>query len=191
MPGILFTNTLIFEGTEEQLRPGEVSVVGDRIAAVGGPGERLPRAGFEVVDLGGATLMPGLINTHSHLTYNNGTTVAELTALPLEEHVLWTMHNARLALDMGFTSVIGAASAKPRLDIVIRNEIKAGRIPGPRMLAGSPELTVTGGLADDNQLNQQHPSISIICDGPDEFRKSDQDADSRGRRSHQIQQFGR
>ena len=39
------------------------------------------------------------------------------------------------------------------------------------MLAGSPELTVTGGLADDNQLNQQHPSISIICDGPDEFRK--------------------
>jgi imidazolonepropionase-like amidohydrolase len=171
MPGILFTNAVIFEGAEEQLKPGEVAVEGNRIVSVAAPKERLPRAGREVVDLGGATLMPGLINTHSHLTYNNGTTVAELTGMPVEEHVLFTMHNAKLALDMGFTSLIGAASAKPRLDIVIRNEINAGKIPGPRMLAGSPELTVTGGLADDNQLNQQHPSISIICDGPDEFRK--------------------
>jgi imidazolonepropionase-like amidohydrolase len=171
MPGILFTNAVIFEGAEEQLKPGEVAIEGNRIVSVAAPKERLPRAGREVVDLGGATLMPGLINTHSHLTYNNGTTVAELTGMPVEEHVLFTMHNAKLALDMGFTSLIGAASAKPRLDIVIRNEINAGKIPGPRMLAGSPELTVTGGLADDNQLNQQHPSISIICDGPDEFRK--------------------
>jgi imidazolonepropionase-like amidohydrolase len=171
MPKILFTNALIFEGTEKNLRQGEVLVDGNRIAQVALPGEPLPRGGCEVLDLAGASLMPGLINTHSHLTYNNGTTVAELTAMPVEEHVLWTMHNARLALDMGFTAVIGAASAKPRLDLVIRNEINAGKIPGPRLLAGSPELTVTGGLADDNQLNQQHPSISIICDGANEFRK--------------------
>jgi len=171
MARILFTNTFIFEGTEETLRPGEVLVEGNRITCVASPGESLPRAGCEVLDLAGATLMPGLINTHSHLTYNNGTTVAELTAMPVEEHVLFTMHNARLALDMGFTAAIGAASAKPRLDIAIRNEINAGKIPGPRLLAGSPELTVTGGLADDNQLNQEHPSISIICDGPHEFRK--------------------
>jgi imidazolonepropionase-like amidohydrolase len=171
MPGILFTNAAIFEGSEKTLKPGEVAVEGNRIVSVATPNERLPRVGREVIDLGGATLMPGLINTHSHLTYNNGTTVRELTGMPVEEHVLFTMHNAKLALDMGFTALIGAASAKPRLDIVIRNEINAGKIPGPRLLAGSPELTVTGGLADDNQLNQQHPSISIICDGPDEFRK--------------------
>jgi imidazolonepropionase-like amidohydrolase len=171
MPGILFTNAAIFEGTGKLLQPGEVLVEGNRIAAVADPGAGLPRQGCEVIDVAGATLMPGLINTHSHLTYNNGRTVAELTAMPVEEHVLWTMHNARLALDMGFTALIGAASAKPRLDIVIRNEINAGKIPGPRLLAGSPELTVTGGLADDNQLNRQHPSISIICDGADEFRK--------------------
>ncbi|MGH7041194.1 MAG: amidohydrolase family protein, partial [Acetobacteraceae bacterium] len=83
-----------------------------------------------------------------------------------------TMHNAKLALDMGFTAAIGAASAKPRLDIVIRNEINAGKIPGPRLLAGSPELTVTGGLADDNTYGQPHPSVSIICDGAEEFRKT-------------------
>ncbi|WP_207485235.1 metal-dependent hydrolase family protein [Arenibaculum pallidiluteum] len=171
MSRILISNVMIFEGTEKDLRPGEVLVQGNRIQAVAGPGESLPREGAEILDAGGATLMPGMVNTHCHLTYNNGTTVAELTALPVEEHVLLTMHNARLALDMGFTAAIGAASAKPRLDIVIRNEINAGKIPGPRLLAGSPELTVTGGLADDNKYDQKHPSISIICDTPDEFRK--------------------
>lgn len=171
MPRTLFTNAMIFEGTSKDLTPGEVLVQGNRINAVAGPGESLPREGAEVVDAGGATLMPGMVNTHCHLTYNNGTSVAELTALPVEEHVLLTMHNAKQALDMGFTAAIGAASAKPRLDIVIRNEINKGKIPGPRLLAGSPELTVTGGLADDNQLDAKHPSISIICDGPDEFRR--------------------
>jgi len=171
MSRTLFTNVMIFEGTGESLTPGEVLVQGNRIHAVAGPGETLPREGCEVLDAGGATLMPGMVNTHCHLTYNNGTTVAELTALPVEEHVLLSMHNAKLALDMGFTAAIGAASAKPRLDIVIRNEINKGKIPGPRLLAGSPELTVTGGLADDDTIAAKHPSISIICDGPDEFRK--------------------
>jgi predicted amidohydrolase YtcJ len=95
MQGILFTNGFIFEGTEEALRAGEVLVQGNRIACVAAPGEQLPRAGCEVLDLASATLMPGLINTHSHMTYNNGTTVAELTAMPVEEHVLWTMRNGR------------------------------------------------------------------------------------------------
>jgi imidazolonepropionase-like amidohydrolase len=171
MAQTLFVNAQIFEGTERDLRPGEVLVRGNRVAAVAAPGERLPREGAEVIDVGGATLMPGLVNAHSHLTYNNGTSLKDLTAMPVEEHVLLTMHNAKLALDCGFTAVIGAAAAKPRLDIVIRNEIAAGRIPGPRMLACSPELTVTGGLADESALAQQHPSVSIVCDGPEEFRK--------------------
>jgi imidazolonepropionase-like amidohydrolase len=172
MARILLTNVSIFEGTEANLVPGEVQVQGNRIEAVAKPGESLQRAGCEIIDAGGATLMPGMVNAHSHLSYTNGTTVAELTALPVEEHVLATMHHARLALDMGFTSAIGAASAKPRLDIVIRNEINAGKIPGPRLLACTPEFTVTGGLADDNKYSQPHPSVSIICDGADEFRKA-------------------
>jgi imidazolonepropionase-like amidohydrolase len=172
MAKTLFKNVMIFEGTGKTLLPGEVLVQGNRIQAVAAPGEQLNAEGAQVLDAGGATLMPGMVNTHCHLTYNNGTSVAALTAMPVEEHVLMTMHHAKLALDMGFTSVIGAASAKPRLDIVIRNEINAGKIPGPRMLAGSPELTVTGGLADDNQLDAKHPSISIICDGAEEFRKT-------------------
>ncbi len=76
-----------FEGSGKDLLPGEVLVQGNRINAVAAPGESLPREGCEVIDAGGATLMPGMVNTHCHLTYNNGTTVAELTALPVEEHV--------------------------------------------------------------------------------------------------------
>ena len=171
MSRILFTNVMIFEGTGKELVPGEVLVQGNRIETVGAPGERLARDGCEVIDAAGSTLMPGMINTHCHLTYNNGTTLPELTAIPVEEHVFVSMHNAKKMLDMGFTAAVGAASAKPRLDIVIRNEINRGGIPGPRLLAGSPELTVTGGLADDDQLHQKHPSVSIVCDGPDEFRK--------------------
>ena len=66
------------------------------------------------------------------------------------------MRNAKTALDCGYTSVLSAASAKPRLDIVIRNEINAGRIPGPRYLANGPELTVSGGLGDENLLHLPH-----------------------------------
>jgi imidazolonepropionase-like amidohydrolase len=108
MPRTLFSNVMIFEGTEKDLRPGEVLVQGNRIQAVAGPGETLTREGCQVIDAGGATLMPGMVNTHAHLTYNNGTTVAELTGLPVEEHVLLSMHNAKLDLDVGFTAAIGA-----------------------------------------------------------------------------------
>jgi cytosine/adenosine deaminase-related metal-dependent hydrolase len=83
MPRTLFSNVMIFEGTEKDLRPGEVLVQGNRIQAVAGPGETLTREGCQVIDAGGATLMPGMVNTHAHLTYNNGTTVAELTGLPV------------------------------------------------------------------------------------------------------------
>ncbi len=66
--------------------------------------------------------------------------------MPTEEHILWCAHIAQRYLDMGFTSCIGAATAKPRLDVVIRNAIESGQIPGPRYLAASQEITVPGGL---------------------------------------------
>ena len=60
----LFTNVMIFDGNGPDLVPGEVLVQGNRIQSVAGPGESLPREGCEVTDGGGATLMPGMINTH-------------------------------------------------------------------------------------------------------------------------------
>ena len=106
----------------------------------------MPRDGAETIDAAGCTLIPGLVEGHAHPSFSNAATTVEIGDIPPEEHVLVTMHNARAMLDAGFTSLYGAASAKVRLDVVIRNEIEAGRIAGPRLRAASPEITVTGGL---------------------------------------------
>src|SRR6266478_2212037 len=74
-------------------------------------------------------------------------------------------------VDGGFTSINSAAAAKPRLDVVIRNAINAGDIPGPRMLAATPEMTVSGGLGDVRLWHLHRETFAIVCDGPDEFRK--------------------
>jgi imidazolonepropionase-like amidohydrolase len=89
--------------------------------------------------------------------------------------MLITVRNARLMLDCGYTSAFSAASAKPRLDVVLRREIEAGREPGPRLLANGPELTVTGGLGDTNLLHLPHydlPTFSWVVDGPDAMRRA-------------------
>ncbi len=172
MAAKLFTNVNIFDGSGGKLFPGDVLVEGNRIKTVAkGTGE-IAADGADVVDGDGATLMPGLVEAHGHITYSNCAALKELGEIPPEEHVFVTMHNAKLLLDSGFTSVHSAASSKPRTEIVVRNEIDAGRIPGPRFKACSPEITSTGGLGDERQLHMHHESIEIIVDGADEMRRA-------------------
>ena len=67
--------------------------------------------------------------------------------MPIEEHMLSTIEMAKVMIDAGFTAGRGAAAAKPRLDVVARDAINAGRFPGPRYTAAGPEITTTGGSA--------------------------------------------
>jgi imidazolonepropionase-like amidohydrolase len=169
----LIANTTILDGSGAPPFGGDVLVEDQRIAAVR-PGGGLPRGDARLVDGTGATLMPGLIEPHGHVSYPDAVSNSAFTSLPPEEHVLVTLRNARTMLDCGYTSVLSGAAAKPRLDIVIRNEIDAGRIPGPRYLANGPEITVTGGLGDENALHLPHietPTFAWIADGPDEVRR--------------------
>ena len=94
--------------------------------------------------------------------------------MPLEEHVLWCAKVAKRYLEAGFTSCVGAACAKPRLDVVIRNAINAGQIPGPRYLAASQEITVLGGLGDETLPHLPFPEFSfgVNVSGADEMRKA-------------------
>jgi imidazolonepropionase-like amidohydrolase len=77
-------------------------------------------------------------------------------------------------LDCGYTSAFSAASPKPRLDVVLKREIEAGRVSGPRLLANGPEITVTGGLGDSNLLHlpyHETPTFCWVADGPDAMRR--------------------
>ena len=85
--------------------------------------------------------------------------------------MLITMRQAKTIVDHGFTAAVGAGAAKPRLDIVARNEINAGLSPGPRYLAATPEITVSGGLGDIRQMHMFNNDLSLYVDGPEEIRK--------------------
>jgi len=172
MAKILFKNVNVLDCTGAPLYAGQVMVEGNRIKAVAPQGSTIPAEGARVVDGGGATLMPGLVEAHSHLTFLDTADLESLGFVPPEEHILRSVKNARKMLDQGFTACNSAASAKARLDVVLRNAINAGDFPGPRTLAASPELATTGGLGDVRLMHMHRETFAIICDGAEEFRKT-------------------
>jgi imidazolonepropionase-like amidohydrolase len=171
MHALQFVNVRVFDGSGADAFQGEVRVEGERITAVARADRPLSRDGAEVVDGEGAMLIPGLIESHAHLSFTDCAQSVDLGFIPPEEHVLATAANARKLLDTGFTSCFSAASAKPRLDVVVRNAIEQGDIPGPRLLAASPEMTVTAGLGDVRLPHVYRENFAKICDGADEFRR--------------------
>ena len=163
----LIVNGNLWDGSGGAAYAGEVLINGSRIEAIARGTGRIPAEGVQRLDARGMTVMPGLVEGHAHLTFCGATKNTDLGDIPPEEHVLETMHNARTLLEAGFTSAFSAASAKMRLDVVVRNQIDAGRIPGPRLRAAGPEITVTAGLGDDNRLHMQRESFGLVADGPE------------------------
>ena len=173
MSAWLIGNVKILDGTGRAPFPGTVRVDGQRITAVTeGPGPST-REGATWIDGAAATLMPGLVESHAHIGLADLGSY-DLTRVPPEEHMLITVRNARTMLDAGYTSAFSAAAPKARLDIVLKREIDAGRVPGPRVLANGPEITVTGGLGDSNLAHLPHyetPTFAWVADGPDAIRR--------------------
>ncbi len=172
MESTLFTNLRILDGTGAMPYSGSVLVQGNRIRTVGRSSGALSPAGATVIDGAGATLMPGMCEAHTHFSWNDAPTLAAIQTMPLEEHVLWCAKVAKLYLEAGWTSCVGAACAKPRLDVVIRNAINSGQIPGPRYLAASQEITVVGGLGDETLPHLPFPEFSfgVNVNSADEMR---------------------
>ena len=170
----LFTNVRILDGTGQNPFAGSVLVQGNRIRQVGRSTAAISSAGATVIDGAGATLMPGMCEAHTHFSWNNAATLAAIQTMPLEEHVLWCAKVAKQYLHAGFTSCVGAACAKPRLDVVTRNAINSGQIPGPRYLAASQEITVHGGLGDETLPHLPFPEFSfgVNVSGAEEMRKA-------------------
>ena len=137
---ILFTNAMIFDGTGRERFPGEVLVSGNRITAVSEGINQIATEGAEIIHCNGATLMPGLIESHAHLSWPSSVgRIFNGMMLPPEEHLLVTAHNARVTLDAGFTSAYSAGSLGTRFEIALKKEIEGGWLPGPRLISSSLE----------------------------------------------------
>ena len=172
-PETIFTNVRILDGSGEPPFNGEVTIAGNRIQSVSRAGRSWSTNGAERIDGQGMTLMPGLIDAHLHLSWNNAPGINPIQLMPLEEHTLVTIEMAKLLLDAGFTAGRGAAAAKPRLDVVVRDAINAGRFPGPRYTAAGPEITTVGGLGDATLPHIDHKGLNlgIVVSGPEEVRR--------------------
>src|SRR4051794_40941853 len=140
----------------------------------GAPSSSSYGGGATVIDGMGATLMPGMIDAHLHLSWNNAPGIDPIQMMEVEEHMLVTMEMAKLVLDAGFTAGRGAAAAKPRLDVVAKKFINQGRFPGPRYLAAGPEITTVGGLGDSAPSHIPHEGLNlgIVVSGPEEIRRT-------------------
>ena len=136
---ILFENVKILDSTGREPHRGDVLVVGQKIKYVG----QVPaheKADARVVLGNGRTLMSGLVDAHTHFTWTNAGNLDSLGEMGVEEHTLFSARSARTFLDCGYTMTFGAASAKARIDTVLRDAIYANDIPGPRFFANGMEI---------------------------------------------------
>jgi imidazolonepropionase-like amidohydrolase len=176
-PEITFSNVRILDATGEMPYSGDVTVSGNRIKSItrsGAGSYSLNPNGGQRIDCRGMTLMPGMVDAHLHLSWNNAPGINPIQMMPIEEHMLNTIEMAKLLIDSGFTAGRGAAAAKERLDVVIRDAINAGRCPGPRYTAAGPEVTSVGGLGDATLPHIDHEGLNlgIVVSGPEEVRRT-------------------
>ncbi len=141
----------MFDGKSNTItKPGLVVVSDGKIVGVG-DGAAIP-AGAQVIDLGDATLLPGFIDAHTHLTmeYREDYNKAMLEDLqkPIPEKAIDATVNARVTLMAGFTTVRDVGS-EDYLDVGLRNAIDKGIVPGPRMLVCVHAIGATGGHCDE------------------------------------------
>ena len=162
----VLTNATVFTAISDSAIPsGAVWVSGNTIRYAGPKNELPPTpAGTDVVDVAGKFVMPGMTETHAHLSFADASPFA-IGATPVEEATITAVKNAALMLASGFTSAISFGSTY-RIDVALRDAINAGRIVGPRLLAAGRDLGATGSNVD------APGGLSQIADSPWALRKA-------------------
>jgi len=150
--------------------PAVVLVSGDRIQAAGS-GLAVP-PGARVIDLGGATLLPGLIDLHTHLTSTGVHWEDELLKTTPGQAALHGARNARITLLAGFTTCRDMGPTWPFTDVDLRKAIDEGVVPGPRLMVAGNYVSATGGAGDARQFSiyVDVPIVQNLADGPDAIR---------------------
>ena len=155
------------------LQPAMIRVEGERIVEVGS-NLRVP-TGARMIELGDATLLPGLIDLHTHLTGDERVHWEDaLTKSTPPRDALWGARNARITLLAGFTSCRDMGPTWPYVDVELRRAIDEGAVPGPRMMVAGNYVSSTGGAGDARQFSiyVNVPLVKNLADGPSEITKA-------------------
>jgi imidazolonepropionase-like amidohydrolase len=135
-----------------QLRADQAIVIeGDKIVQIAPSSEVKAGSGDTTIDLPNATVLPGLIDMHTHLTFDLTSLGYQGLAISTSREALHGARNAKRTLEAGFTTVRNLG-AKDYADIALRDAINDGDVIGPRIVASGPALGITGGHCDDNLL---------------------------------------
>ena len=141
-----------------------VVIQGDKIVSLGAPQGGNRAASVKEINLPNATLLPGLIDAHTHLTSDPNFGYPQL-GISVPKEALIGAKNARVTLEAGFTTVRNVG-ARGFTDIALRDAINEGMIPGPRIVASGPALSITGGHCDQNLLPYEwHATSDGAADG--------------------------
>jgi imidazolonepropionase-like amidohydrolase len=161
---VILAGKLLDVRTGDTLSNQAIVVEGDKIVSVG-PMSAVKLSGNESrIELSNATLLPGLIDAHTHLTFDPQFGYESL-AISVPREALIGAKNARVTLEAGFTTVRNVA-ASGYADVALRDAINAGDVPGPRMLVSGPPLGITGGHCDNNLLPfEYHATEDGVADG--------------------------
>ncbi len=155
----------------------QLTIVGNKIVRVAQDDKADLPAGADVIDLGDATLLPGFIDAHVHLSGQSSDDwyhdfFDNMMRFPAEQ-ALYGAHYARITLEAGFTSVRDVGSTD-WIALGLRNAINAGMVPGPRMLVSNYAIGSTGGHADQDPVPPQRLPLAGplqgVCNGPEECR---------------------
>ena len=149
--------TVIRAGRVLNVRTGELKanqaivIEADKIVKIAPSSEVTATAGDTTIDLPDATVLPGLIDMHTHLTFELSSLSYEGLKISTAREALHGARNARRTLEAGFTTVRNVG-AKDYADIALRDAINDGDVIGPRIVASGPALGITGGHCDENLL---------------------------------------
>lgn len=166
MESTIYTGAVLFAGVDESVTSNSAVWVRDGLIAYAGTAEGLPETpnDSQVIDVSGQFIMPGMTQTHAHLSFADASPFA-IGDTAVEDATIIAVGNAEKMLSSGFTAAISFGSTY-KIDVALRGAIESGRISGPRLLAAGRDLGATASNVDSKG------GLSQIADGPWALRQA-------------------